>query len=71
MGDHPEDVWVLRTICQGQLNLHAVVVGIGEDAVLPNIRGELPLSFLLRHSLLRQLTITLLDNNGCAKFRKP
>ena len=25
---------VLRTVCQGQFNLHAVVLGIGEDAVL-------------------------------------
>ena len=33
-GDHPEDVAVLRTVCQGQFNLHAVVIGIGEDAVL-------------------------------------
>ncbi len=33
-GDHAEDVKVLRTVCQGQFNLHAVVVGIGEDAVL-------------------------------------
>ena len=33
-GDHPEDVEVLRTVCQGQFNLHAVVIGIGEDAVL-------------------------------------
>ena len=33
-GDHPEDVEVLGTVRQGQFNLHAVVVGIGEDAVL-------------------------------------
>ena len=33
-GDHAEDVEVLRTVCQGQFNLHAVVVGISEDAVL-------------------------------------
>jgi hypothetical protein len=33
-GDYAEVVVVLRTICQGQFNLHAVVVGIGEDAVL-------------------------------------
>ena len=33
-GDHPEDVKVLRTVCQGQFNFHAVVIGIGEDAVL-------------------------------------
>ena len=33
-GDHPEDVEVLRTVCQGQFNLHGVVVGVGEDAVL-------------------------------------
>ena len=33
-GDHPEDVEVLGTVGQGQFNLHAVVVGIGEDAVL-------------------------------------
>jgi hypothetical protein len=25
---------VLRTVCQGKFNLHAVVIGIGEDAVL-------------------------------------
>ena len=28
------DVEVLRTVCQGQFNLHGVVIGIGEDAVL-------------------------------------
>ena len=33
-GDHPEDIEVLRTVCQGQFNLHGVVVGIGEDTVL-------------------------------------
>ena len=33
-GDHPEDIKILRTVCQGQFNLHAVVVGVGEDAVL-------------------------------------
>ena len=33
-GDHPEDVEVLGTVGQGQFNLHAVVVGVGEDAVL-------------------------------------
>ena len=33
-GDHPEDVEVLRTVREGQFNLHAVVIGIGEDAVL-------------------------------------
>ena len=33
-GDHPEDVNVLRTVCQGQFYLHAVVIGISEDAVL-------------------------------------
>ena len=33
-GNHPEDVKVLRTVCQGQFNLHAVVIGVGEDAVL-------------------------------------
>ena len=29
-----EDVKVLWTVCQGQFNLHAVVIGVGEDAVL-------------------------------------
>ena len=29
-----EDVEVLRTVCMGQFDLHAVVVGLGEDAVL-------------------------------------
>ncbi len=33
-GDHPEDAKALRTVCQGQFNFHAVVIGIGEDAVL-------------------------------------
>ena len=33
-GDHPEDVEVLGTVSQGQFNLHGVVVGVGEDAVL-------------------------------------
>ncbi len=33
-GDHAEDVKVLRTVCQGQFDFHAVVIGIGEDAVL-------------------------------------
>ena len=33
-GDHLEDIKILRTVCQGQFNLHAVVVGISEDAVL-------------------------------------
>ena len=33
-GDHPEDVEVLRTVHDGQFNLHAIVVGVGEDAVL-------------------------------------
>ena len=32
-GDHPEDGDVLRTVRQRQFYLHAVVVGIGEDAV--------------------------------------
>ena len=33
-GDHLEDIKILRTVCQGQFNLHGVVVGVGEDAVL-------------------------------------
>ena len=33
-GDHPEDVKVLGTVRQGRFNLHAVVIGVGEDAVL-------------------------------------
>ena len=33
-GDHAEDVKVLRTVHDGQFNFHAVVIGIGEDAVL-------------------------------------
>jgi len=36
-GDHSEDVEVLRTVRQGQFNLHAVVIGVGEDAVLRNV----------------------------------
>ena len=36
-GDHPEDVEVLGTVGQGQFNLHAVVVGVGEDAVLRDV----------------------------------
>ena len=33
-GDHLEDIEVLRTVREGQFNLHGVVIGIGEDAVL-------------------------------------
>ena len=33
-GDHAEDVEVLGTVRQGQFYLHAVIIGIGEDAVL-------------------------------------
>ncbi len=39
-GDHPEDVKVLRTVCQGQFNLHAVVAGIGEDSVFQKISAS-------------------------------
>ena len=33
-GDHAEDVEVLGTVRERQFYLHAVIIGIGEDAVL-------------------------------------
>ena len=53
-GDHPEDVEVLRTVCQGQFNLHAVVIGIGEDAVLRYILYRRPLLQRCLFSVYRQ-----------------
>ena len=49
-----EDVKVLRTVCQRQFNLHAVVVGIGEDAVLRYILYRRPLLQRCLFSVYRQ-----------------
>ena len=36
-GNHAEDGDVLRAVRQGQFNLHAVVVGISEDAIFQDV----------------------------------
>ena len=38
-----ENLKVLRTVCQGQFYLHAVVIGVGEGAVLRYILYRRPL----------------------------
>ena len=55
-----ENVKVLRTVCQGQFNLHAVVTVIGEDAVLRYI-------FYLRPPYL---ALPALDKLGCASANR-
>jgi len=42
------------TVCQGQFNLHAVVIGIGEDAVLLYILYRRPLLQRCLFSVYRQ-----------------
>ena len=53
-GDHAEDVEVLRTVREGQFNLHAVVVGVGEDAVLRYVLYRRPLLQRCLLSVYRQ-----------------
>ena len=53
-GDHPKDVKVLRTVRQRQFDFHAVVIGIGEDAVLRYILYRRPLLQRCLFSVYRQ-----------------
>ena len=53
-GDHAEDVEVLGTVGQGQFNLHGVVVGVGEDAVLRYVLYRRPLLQRCLLSVYRQ-----------------
>ena len=53
-GDHAEDVEVLGTVRQGQFYLHAVIIGIGEDAVLRYVLYRRPLLQRCLLSVYRQ-----------------
>ena len=53
-GDHAEDGDVLRTVRQRQFYLHALIVGVGEDAVLRYVLYRRPLLQRCMFSVYRQ-----------------